>query len=118
MVGIHHCSHARDLHDDLVERHLVIEGLGSAEHAVVADHAAFDRGTVLHLDDAGEDPGMRENNLLDATMTISQDLTVPELYNLKTGLHVVQIDRIDSSQDVVVRVGHSTLSYLAGGSVK
>ena len=61
---------------------------------------------------------MREKNLLDATMTVSQDLTVPELYNLKTGPHVLQIDRIDSGQDVVVRVGHLTLSYLAGGSMK
>src|ERR1700709_2841956 len=73
MVRIHHGTLAGDLNHDLVQRKFAVEGLRCSENAVVPDHAALDCRAVLQFDDARDDAGVGEVNLMQALTALCED---------------------------------------------
>src|SRR4051794_39949390 len=81
---------AANLNNNLVERNIVVERLSAAEFAVIADHPGFDCATAHKLDDARDDAGMREVDLLDPLMGFSEHVCVMQFDDRKVRFYMDQ----------------------------
>jgi len=86
--------HASNLHDDVIERHPIVERLTGPERAVSANHAGLDCVAAFKLDDARDDPGMWEVHLFDALLGLCEHLGMVQIGQRKMRHEPVQYVRL------------------------
>jgi hypothetical protein len=107
---------ARDLHDDLVERHLVIERLRAADHAVAAGHGGFDEPAVGHLDHERDDAAVREVHGLHPLMRLRHHMGVRQRDGAQVCEEGRQVARGEPREDLILAVRHAAFPCRSGGS--
>ena len=78
-VGVDHRRGAGHLYDDVVQRHLIVEGLARIELDILADLPGLDRAAADKLDDTRNNAGMWKVHLLDTLMGLGQHLALLQI---------------------------------------
>lgn len=94
-------SRARNLDDDPVERHRVIERLHGTEGTISADHPGFDTFSVFQIDDTGDDTFMREVDLIDGLTALGEHLAMMQFGDDKVRPETIDIRDTETRQKAV-----------------